>query len=532
MLMMPDGSLMSVAQAAGMDMKNQQVGGLSQHHQMLLLQQQQQALAHQLQLQQHAAQHQQNQRAKETVMSVSAERRYFEQVKEVLSTTSRETWQEFVKVLELFSNDAVSKEDMLDLIADLFGPQHNDLFHEFKRLLGSREEYEEHKSDVWYAVPLSEIDFAQCRKCTPSYRALPKDYPKAKCTERSEEEAKCLNDQWVSIPIGSEESYSFKHMRKNQYEEALFKCEDERFEIDMVIDSNMCTIRVLEPLAEEIATLKAVETIPRGALNGEANGGQQAGANSASIAPRFSFQLEKRHLSTIHLNSIARIYGDHGEEILELLRRNPAGTIPVLLKRLKQKDLEWRKARTELNKHWREVVEKNHTRSFDHRSFYFRQHDKKYLSTRQLVTEITTLANPAQATPAALAEATNAFEDPEASGLYRAVMADSEKLLSGLEPHIVLRYDNDAHLVHRDIYRIMCHAAETTVASSVDKERLAALWRDLLRVFFNVPVHYLYTPQGAAAVPTAAAADADANGDALPVSHTIQLHLFALFSNI
>jgi histone deacetylase complex regulatory component SIN3 len=27
----------------------------------------------------------------------------------------------------------------------------------------------------------------------------------------------------VSIPIGSEESYSFKHMRKNQFEEALFK---------------------------------------------------------------------------------------------------------------------------------------------------------------------------------------------------------------------------------------------------------------------------------------------------------------------
>ncbi len=38
----------------------------------------------------------------------------------------------------------------------------------------------------------------------------------------------------MSIPIGSEESSSFKHMRKNQYEEALFKCEDERFEIDMV----------------------------------------------------------------------------------------------------------------------------------------------------------------------------------------------------------------------------------------------------------------------------------------------------------
>jgi hypothetical protein len=40
----------------------------------------------------------------------------------------------------------------------------------------------------------------------------------------------------------------------------------------------------------------------------------------------------------------------------------------------------------------------------------------------------------------------------------------------------------------------MCHAAETTLNSSADKERLAALWRDLLRVFFNIPVHYLYTP--------------------------------------
>ena len=35
----------------------------------------------------------------------------------------------------------------------------------------------------------------------------------------------------------------------------------------------------------------------------------------------------------------------HRCQILELLRKNPAGTIPVVLKRLKQKDVEWRKAR-------------------------------------------------------------------------------------------------------------------------------------------------------------------------------------------
>lgn len=248
------------------------------------------------------------------------------------------------------------------------------------------------------------------------------------------------------------------------------------------------------------------------------------GTNASNISPRFSLQLEKRHLSTIHLNSIARIYGEHGEEILELLRRNPAGTIPVVLKRLKQKDLEWRKARAEANKAWRETVERNHARSFDHRSFYFRQQDKKYMSTRQLVTEITALANPtvapvtSTAAPLTAAAATSAasignpsdaaaiFEDPETTGLYPRVTSAMTPLLAGMTPHIVLSYANDAHLVHRDIYRIMCHAAETTLHSSADKERLAALWRDLLRVFFNVPVHYLYAP----AVPTAPSAAVNA----------------------
>jgi paired amphipathic helix protein Sin3a len=32
-------------------------------------------------------------------------------------------------------------------------------------------------------------------------------------------------------------------MRKNQYEEALFRCEDDRFELDMCIETNSSTLR-------------------------------------------------------------------------------------------------------------------------------------------------------------------------------------------------------------------------------------------------------------------------------------------------
>lgn len=142
----------------------------------------------------------------------------------------------------------------------------------------------------------------------------------------------------------------------------------------------MSTIRALEPLAEEIANFKQMEdgellnvanqmsasgttsntsnssngiipVLNNNTTSGTAGTtGNSALNGSGAFSPKFSFQLEKRYLSTIHLNAIARLYGDHGEEILELLRKNPVGTVPVILKRLKQKDLEWRHARNELNK--------------------------------------------------------------------------------------------------------------------------------------------------------------------------------------
>ena len=43
-----------------------------------------------------------------------------------------------------------------------------------------------------------------------------------------------INREYMSISVGSEH-YTFCNMRKNNYEEALFKIEDEKFEIDALI---------------------------------------------------------------------------------------------------------------------------------------------------------------------------------------------------------------------------------------------------------------------------------------------------------
>lgn len=53
-----------------------------------------------------------------------------------------------------------------------------------------------------------------------------------------------LNDKWVSYPTSTEDSYTVTS-KKNLYEDTIYKCEDEQFELDMVIENNASTIRVV-----------------------------------------------------------------------------------------------------------------------------------------------------------------------------------------------------------------------------------------------------------------------------------------------
>jgi len=111
-----------------------------------------------------------------------------------------------------------------------------------------------------------------------------------------------------------------KNLRRNQYEEALFKCEDDRYEIDMVMDANRSTIRALEPIAQSILLLDTSSPDTAAA---------SSSSSSSSSTGKYQYRLDKRALSVMHLKAIARVYGDAGDRVLELLRKNPAGAIPV-----------------------------------------------------------------------------------------------------------------------------------------------------------------------------------------------------------
>jgi hypothetical protein len=59
-----------------------------------------------------------------------------------------------------------------------------------------------------------------------------------------------------------------------------------------------------------------------------------------------------------------------------------------MIPRLKQKDIEWKKIRSDQKRMWLDVCQKNFNKSLDHRSFYFKQDDKKKLGSRALLAEL------------------------------------------------------------------------------------------------------------------------------------------------
>ena len=70
------------------------------------------------------------------------------------------------------------------------------------------------------------------------------------------------------------------------------------------------------------------------------------------------------------------------------LRKHPLGAIPVIHRRLEEKDVEWRAARKAKNKDWRPVLESNFGKALDHQREGFRLSDKRASSDKVLIAEV------------------------------------------------------------------------------------------------------------------------------------------------
>jgi hypothetical protein len=281
----------------------------------------------------------------------------------------RGSYAEFSKCVSLFLEDVWSGAELIGVIEGMMTTEKlKDLFAKLKVAIQARAKVLGSQT----TTRVGDLNFAGCPKAGTSYKKLPKDYVSPACSSRTAWHSSILNDRWVALSSGSED-YSFKDFRRNQYEMSLFKCEDDRYELDMLIERTAGAVRCLSALQEGI---------------GEGAGADAVGKNSVvgTLKPQ-------------HIGLIDMVYGDNATELLDNIDRAPHAAIPVLLQRLRQKHAEWCKARRDMNKIWREVYKDNYYKSLDHRSFYFKQVDKKNTSAKAFWQEITAAKRQAHFNP-------------------------------------------------------------------------------------------------------------------------------------
>lgn len=358
---------------------------------------------------------------------------FFDKVKKAIG--NKQSYNDFLKLLNLFSQDIIDKTTLVERVDSFIGDTHPDLFNWFKMFVG----YED--------TPLSienitfrkhQLELSLCKAYGPSYRQLPKAETFMPCSGRDEMCWEVLNDEWVGHPTWASEDSGFIAHRKNQYEEILFKIEEERLEFDYYMESNLRTIQTLETIANRIANMtpeqKANFKLPPG-----------LGHNS----------------TTIYKKVIRKIYDkDRGFEVIDALHENPAVAVPIVLKRLKQKDEEWKRAQREWNKVWREMEQKVFHKSLDHLGLTFKQADKKLLTVKQLVSEISTVK-----------------------------IEQQNKRLHPLtpKPQEQLNYKFADNEVLFDILRLSEVFIRSSNYSANDREKLSQFFQSFVSLFYGIP---------------------------------------------
>ncbi|KAI9812481.1 MAG: Transcriptional regulatory protein sin3 [Pycnora praestabilis] len=288
---------------------------------------------------------------------------FFDRVKKFIG--NKQTMNEFLKLCNLFSQDLIDKNDLVHKVSSFIGGN-PELMTWFKRFVGY-----EGKDEVIENRPKagsSRVTLSSCRGLGPSYRLLPQREREKLCSGRDEMCHQVLNDEWASHPTWASEDSGFVAHRKNQYEEALHRIEEERHDYDFNIEACLRTIQLLEPIAQQIMMMSEEEragfTLPTGI------GGQS---------------------ETIYQRVIKKIYDrEKGQRVIDDMFKAPCAVVPLLLFRLKQKAEEWKASQREWEKVWREQTQKMFWKSLDHQGLSAKNNDKKQFQSKTLQSEIQT----------------------------------------------------------------------------------------------------------------------------------------------
>ncbi|KAL3478963.1 hypothetical protein BJX99DRAFT_94183 [Aspergillus californicus] len=287
---------------------------------------------------------------------------FFDRVKKYIG--NKQTFSEFLKLCNLYSTDLIDRHVLVKRAGNYIG-NNPELMAWFKRFM----HVEEPEDKLIEAKPKQEpgvVNLSHCRSLGPSYRLLPKRERQKACSGRDQLCRSVLNDEWASHPTWASEDSGFVAHRKNQYEDALHRIEEDRHDYDHHIEACNRTIQLIEPIVQQFLVM--------------------------SEAERASFKLPLGlggQSEAIYQRVIKKIYDrQRGEKIIKEMFDRPCHVLPIVLFRLKQKCEEWKASQREWDKIWREQMQKAYWRSLDHQAIASKGTDKKLFVAKHIQIEI------------------------------------------------------------------------------------------------------------------------------------------------
>ncbi|UJR37933.1 hypothetical protein I4U23_030619 [Adineta vaga] len=345
----------------------------------------------------------------------------------------------FLRCILLYTKRIITRIELFELIQSYLSHV-PELLKTFQELINLREPgeviipksiYDQNDADSMIS-----IDYGSCSQYGTSYRSVPRSYLPPPCAGRTQLCKEVLNDHCVLFPTFTDESSSVA-AKKSVYEEHMYKIEDERFELDIVMEVNLSAIRALESVQSHMNTLTS-EQMTNFQLD------DQLGGQSVFTQRQ----------------AVQRIYGERANEIIDGLKRNPRVAVPIVLKRLKSKDEEWRESKKNFERFWKEQSEKYYLKSLDYMSNICKNSDGRIIRNRHLLSEIE-----------------NIKEE-----------RDQQLTLNNNQPHLIFRYEDLSILDDAASLIIFLVKRQTTFAKE-DKQNIK-------KIMYQFLPDFLFTPRG------------------------------------
>ncbi|ORY98872.1 Sin3 family co-repressor-domain-containing protein [Syncephalastrum racemosum] len=289
-------------------------------------------------------------------MFPSDESAFFRNVRSLLRNTA--TNDAFLKLLNLYHQNIIDRDTLIIRSAS-FLQSDPYLYDHLKELVGYTSS---EKPAVDAYITTEEPAYG------PSYRTVAKSIDAPRCSGQDKHCASVLNNDYASHPTWASEAGGFVSSKKNQFEESMHRTEEERYLFDLLIESGLTAIGMLDRMSKDINALHP----PRQ-------------ADYQPPATWTSLYVVLRRVFT-------KIYdARRANEMIDMLHTNPSQAIPSMMKRLSAKIDDWKKEKRDRNEIWRRKEGENYYKALDYRAYAFKNHDKKLLSPKTLTEEIEAL---------------------------------------------------------------------------------------------------------------------------------------------